>query len=258
MYHPSNGSPRTANTWGYFAVHEKQEANRAATASHGELPRLPSRSDSLPTFNGPQGESWVDLALSLNIHPDRFQNWNITDRLTLSDHFIMELTVVMDPKPNIRKNKKWKLSELNFWRFKELLNIFFVNKGFEVGGDIDSEQIQQGLVDICFKSRKIRFYKQQNSVWWNQELESVRSLVRALRRRYQKIYEMSERLKRQIIFKKHLAIYVKKIALAKENSFRNFLSSIVKVNTFDSFYKLVKKYNLTGGVRCVLKDTGVS
>ncbi|GBN09343.1 hypothetical protein AVEN_156305-1 [Araneus ventricosus] len=43
MYHPSNGSPRTANTWGYIAVHEKQEANRAATASHGELPRLPSR-----------------------------------------------------------------------------------------------------------------------------------------------------------------------------------------------------------------------
>ncbi|GBN71716.1 hypothetical protein AVEN_270917-1 [Araneus ventricosus] len=43
MYHPSNGSPRTANTWGYFAVHEKQEANRPATASHGELPRLPSR-----------------------------------------------------------------------------------------------------------------------------------------------------------------------------------------------------------------------
>ncbi|GBM96711.1 hypothetical protein AVEN_1241-1 [Araneus ventricosus] len=43
MYHPSNGMPRTANTWGYIAVHEKQEANRAATASHGELFRLPSR-----------------------------------------------------------------------------------------------------------------------------------------------------------------------------------------------------------------------
>ncbi|GBN12048.1 hypothetical protein AVEN_149952-1 [Araneus ventricosus] len=43
MYHPSNGLPRTANTWGYVAVHEKQEANRVATASHGELPRLPSR-----------------------------------------------------------------------------------------------------------------------------------------------------------------------------------------------------------------------
>ncbi|GBN35006.1 hypothetical protein AVEN_183824-1 [Araneus ventricosus] len=43
MHHLSKGSPRTANTWGYIAVHEKQKANRAATASHGELPRLPSR-----------------------------------------------------------------------------------------------------------------------------------------------------------------------------------------------------------------------
>ncbi|GBL78386.1 hypothetical protein AVEN_42903-1 [Araneus ventricosus] len=42
MNHPSKGSPRTANTWGYIAVHEKQEANKA-TASRGELPRLPSR-----------------------------------------------------------------------------------------------------------------------------------------------------------------------------------------------------------------------
>ncbi|GBN28191.1 hypothetical protein AVEN_129293-1 [Araneus ventricosus] len=43
MYHPSNGSPRTANTWGYIAVHEKQAANRVATASH----RAPS-----PTLEG--------------------------------------------------------------------------------------------------------------------------------------------------------------------------------------------------------------
>ncbi|GBO43012.1 hypothetical protein AVEN_37558-1, partial [Araneus ventricosus] len=43
VHHPSNGLPRTANTWEYIAVHEKQEANRAATASHGELPRLLSR-----------------------------------------------------------------------------------------------------------------------------------------------------------------------------------------------------------------------
>ncbi|GBM02673.1 hypothetical protein AVEN_258966-1 [Araneus ventricosus] len=39
MYHPSNGLPRTANKRGYFAVHEKQQANKAATASHRELPR---------------------------------------------------------------------------------------------------------------------------------------------------------------------------------------------------------------------------
>ncbi|GBM41549.1 hypothetical protein AVEN_32347-1 [Araneus ventricosus] len=41
MYHPSNRLPCTANTWEYVAVHEKQQANRVAIASHGELPRLP-------------------------------------------------------------------------------------------------------------------------------------------------------------------------------------------------------------------------
>ncbi|GBN39660.1 hypothetical protein AVEN_114662-1 [Araneus ventricosus] len=39
VHHPSNGSP----TRGILAFHEKQEANRVATASHGELPRLLSR-----------------------------------------------------------------------------------------------------------------------------------------------------------------------------------------------------------------------
>ncbi|GBN58408.1 hypothetical protein AVEN_95903-1 [Araneus ventricosus] len=56
MYHPSIGSPRTANTWGYSAVHEKQEANRAATASHGELPRLPSREGRKKSKAGGGGE----------------------------------------------------------------------------------------------------------------------------------------------------------------------------------------------------------
>ncbi|GBN96370.1 hypothetical protein AVEN_222283-1 [Araneus ventricosus] len=217
-----------------------------------------NKSDSLPTFNSPQGVSWIDLALSLNIHPDRLQNWNITDRLTLSDHNIMELTVMVDPQLNIKKTRKWKLCELKFWKFKELLNIF-LKKGFEVGGDLDHliDQIQQGLLDICFKTRKTRTHHQQNAVWWNQELESMRSLVRALRRRYQKTYEASERLRKQIIFKKNLAIYVKKIALVKENSFRAFLGNTVKVYTFDSFYKMVKRnYNISGGVQRVLKETG--
>ncbi|GBN16491.1 hypothetical protein AVEN_165844-1 [Araneus ventricosus] len=57
MYHPSNGSPRTANTWGYIAVHEKQEANRAATASHGELPRLPSREGSKKAETQKEGQN---------------------------------------------------------------------------------------------------------------------------------------------------------------------------------------------------------
>ncbi|GBN28236.1 Putative protein in type-1 retrotransposable element R1DM [Araneus ventricosus] len=217
-----------------------------------------NKPDSLPTFNGPQGVSWIDLALSLNIHPDRIQNWSITDRLTLSDHNIMEFSVTESTQSKIKKTGKWKLSEINYWKFKELLNIFF-KKVFEVEGDLDRliEQIQQGLMSICYKSRKIRIHHQQNAVWWNPELETMRSFVRALRRRYQKTYDASERASKHIVFKKNLAIYVNKIALAKENSFRDFLKSIVKTNTFDSFYKLVKRnLNIAGNVQQVITETG--
>ncbi|GBO19704.1 hypothetical protein AVEN_45379-1 [Araneus ventricosus] len=43
MYHPSNGLPCTANTWEYASCLSWTATNRVATASHGELPRLPSR-----------------------------------------------------------------------------------------------------------------------------------------------------------------------------------------------------------------------
>ncbi|GBN23765.1 hypothetical protein AVEN_104379-1 [Araneus ventricosus] len=43
MYHPSNGLPRTANTWKYASCFSWTATNRVATASPGEPPRRPSR-----------------------------------------------------------------------------------------------------------------------------------------------------------------------------------------------------------------------
>ncbi|GBN15711.1 hypothetical protein AVEN_13518-1 [Araneus ventricosus] len=42
VHHPSKRSPRTANTWGFWLSMRSQKQT-VATASHGELPRLPSR-----------------------------------------------------------------------------------------------------------------------------------------------------------------------------------------------------------------------
>ncbi|GBN32575.1 hypothetical protein AVEN_35164-1 [Araneus ventricosus] len=53
MYHPSNGLPRTANTWGYVAVHEKQEANSGNSFSwRAPTPTLEGRKEKTKT----QGE----------------------------------------------------------------------------------------------------------------------------------------------------------------------------------------------------------
>ncbi|GBN17306.1 hypothetical protein AVEN_131251-1 [Araneus ventricosus] len=50
VHHPSKGSPRTANTWGYFAVHEKQETNGAATTSNGTYPLEKEKQRQKKTF----------------------------------------------------------------------------------------------------------------------------------------------------------------------------------------------------------------
>ncbi|GBO30395.1 hypothetical protein AVEN_112901-1 [Araneus ventricosus] len=77
--------------------------------------------DSPPSFDGPQGCSWIDLALAMNIHPDRIQEWNIADRITMSDHQIMDLLVMGGTQDKNKRSKKWKISEeVNFFEFMEL------------------------------------------------------------------------------------------------------------------------------------------
>lgn len=61
--------------------------------------------DSPPTFIGPQGSSWIDLALT-NIHPDKIQDWKIDDRITISDHQIMEITISSESCIRVKKNEE--------------------------------------------------------------------------------------------------------------------------------------------------------
>ncbi|GBN31347.1 hypothetical protein AVEN_228550-1 [Araneus ventricosus] len=72
MYDLSDGSPCTANTWGYFSVHEKQEASRAATDSHclpsreGRKSQKLKREDNLERRQGtrvPRGQPGEDVPL---------------------------------------------------------------------------------------------------------------------------------------------------------------------------------------------------
>ncbi|GBO02663.1 hypothetical protein AVEN_269483-1 [Araneus ventricosus] len=54
--------------------------------------------DYLPSFIGPCGISWIDIMMVKNIGVDRITEWKIPDRITLSDHQIMEFKMdfIMD------------------------------------------------------------------------------------------------------------------------------------------------------------------
>ncbi|GBM28992.1 hypothetical protein AVEN_40746-1 [Araneus ventricosus] len=53
-----------------------------------------NKNDSNPSFNGPQGISWIDILLIKNINIERIQNWTIEDKITLSDHQKMVFDIV--------------------------------------------------------------------------------------------------------------------------------------------------------------------
>ncbi|GBM38873.1 Retrovirus-related Pol polyprotein from type-1 retrotransposable element R1 [Araneus ventricosus] len=173
--------------------------------------------DSLPSFNGPCGISWIDILTVKNIGVDRITEWKISDRIKLSDHQIMEFKIEKENFSNKRRACKWSIENINLFDFK-------IKQKYA---------LKQG--------REIEQKNKKNAIWWNTELEILRSKVRALRRKFQATREQDLRKKREIRYKKELATYTSRILLAKQTCFRKFLDSILKTNTFDAFYKLIKE-----------------
>ncbi|GBN90275.1 Putative protein in type-1 retrotransposable element R1DM [Araneus ventricosus] len=116
------------------------------------------------------------------------------------------------------------------------------------------EEVHIALYKLCVKNCKRREGKPSDAIWWNSELEVKRSRVRALRRRFQRTYQEEERLFRKIKFKKEMAEFTQSIATAKTNSFRSFLKGVLKVNSFRTFYSLVKDSIRNFGHLCPIKQ----
>ncbi|GBN17961.1 Putative protein in type-1 retrotransposable element R1DM [Araneus ventricosus] len=211
-------------------------------------------SNSLPTFIGPMGNSWIDLLLIRNLEINHISGWKIDDRITFSDHQIMDFFLCCTTTKTNSKTLNWSLDKLNFLDFKVHLNEFLDKcKKYDIDFEDSIDLIQNQLIKVCSMSRKkARNKERRDAVWWNTELEIQRSYTRALRRRFQSTYSPDLRLRRQVKFKCELAKYTKMIAEAKRTSFRNFLKDIVKVNTFDSFYRLIKhNTNLFKDLGCI-------
>lgn len=82
--------------------------------------------------------------------------------------------------------------------------------------------------------------RKKNSPWWNKSLCIERKRVRALRGRYQAESDDDLRNDLKLIYKKNRAKYKKLIIDTKRNSFKEFLESVTKSQTFGSGYKIIK------------------
>ncbi|GBN23377.1 hypothetical protein AVEN_79460-1 [Araneus ventricosus] len=210
--------------------------------------------NSLPIFVGPMEKSWIDVMLIKNFGLDRVLDWTIDDRIMFSDHQIMDFSLTFDSIDRNFKTAKWTLDSVDSFDFKMCLNNF-LDKCTDQNIDFEKsiEYIQSGLIEICSKTkRKIKNKAKKDAVWWNIDLESQRIKTRALRRRFQSTRDLILRNKRQVSYIFELSKYTRSILEAKKNSFRNFLKSIIKTNTFDSFYRLIKdNFTLFRDLKCI-------
>ncbi|GBL98880.1 Retrovirus-related Pol polyprotein from type-1 retrotransposable element R1, partial [Araneus ventricosus] len=219
--------------------------------------------DSLPSFNSPCGISWIDIMMVKNIGFDRITEWKISDRITLSNHQIMEFKIEKENFSNMRKTCKWSIESKNFFDFKIKVNqsVETCKTNYKDSNKNLNEMIKEIhhiLANVCFETRKRnRVKKQKIAIWWNTKLEILRSKVRALKRKFQATRDQDLRKKREIRYKKELATYTGRILLAKQTCFSKFLDSILKTNTFDAFYKLIKeRVSLFGEMKHIRMENG--
>ncbi|XP_035224114.1 uncharacterized protein LOC118196764 [Stegodyphus dumicola] len=143
--------------------------------------------NSFPTYSSVLGNSWIDITASRLIKDIEICNWQVSDKISLSDHNYIHFeirNVIIDDT----QNNQIKLKRLNWIALKELMFENF--SGIEINEDIESQlhEINSIICEIC---ENVRFNyndtgkKKTNSPWWNNRLNTERKKVRASRRRFQ-------------------------------------------------------------------------
>ncbi|GBM56599.1 hypothetical protein AVEN_128389-1 [Araneus ventricosus] len=126
--------------------------------------------DSLPSFNGSCGISWIDIMMVQNIGVDRITEWKISDRITLSDHQIMEFKIEKENFLNKRGACKWSIENINLFDFKIKVNqsVERCKTNYKDSNKNLNEMIKEIhhiLANVCFETRKRNRAKKQKKLY---------------------------------------------------------------------------------------------
>lgn len=217
--------------------------------------------NSKPTFCSTNGKSWIDLLLTHNVEDGHVQNWRISDRISMSDHQLMEFEIGARKGFASPPSKRWDTSNLNWLSLRQgLLELSLSPDTLDPSAwDLDDLvlTINLRLEELCFQNRRGHSSgsRRRQPIWWTANLREQRSRLRALRRRFQATTDdPALRLARKTFFKKEMAAFKRSVSDAKKKSFKDFLGRVVIKDAFGAPYKLAKNPNsspsLIHRVRC--------
>lgn len=200
---------------------------------------LLNEKDSKPTFSTPNGNSWIDLTLVTPNLIREINKWEVRDEHTESDHnyiFIQLYTNFIESTKQLTKKGEILLIEaIKKANWFKNANAFTISTTQDLKNLIDTFYLS--LEKLTKKYSRALKPKFKQNIWWTDSLNIERKKVRALRRRYQNSTgELREILKQK--YHESATQYKQNIKKTKEDSWRNFVTEIVKCNIFSLPYKL--------------------
>ena len=194
-----------------------------------------------PTFCSQQGSSYIDVTVCGLDLLQYVTNWDISDNDSLSDHrmisFEMDFSSIA-----VQINSDFpgfNTKRANWSIFNELCQLEFSDLN-ELLDSCHSKSSLQGIVNkfnsMLFNVTRKAIPPRKGGIhkvpWWSSEINCMRKQVNAARRRYQR--QKNENI-RNIYKSKYMALrqnYNTKLAEAKFNSWKTFLSEISYQNVW--------------------------
>ncbi|GBL88845.1 hypothetical protein AVEN_158956-1 [Araneus ventricosus] len=157
--------------------------------------------------------------------------------------------------------KRWKLENLKILDFRRDLSLM-VSTFRDLAAYADNieglvAEFEEGLETICELNVKKKVYRgKSNAIWWSNKLESMRSRVRALRRRFQRTRDPSERLRREVYYKAEYAKYKLMMKQAKQNKFLEFLESVIQKNKLGEVKNVITDKSVSVNLHRLRQENG--
>lgn len=215
---------------------------------------------SKPTYCSTIGNSWIDIIMSINCG-NWLSGFEVMDNISTSEHNLIEFNITINSL-NKRRNHNIQHDIMDYWKLKVNMKERTSNIDMDVEeiNDMSSfiDGINHKLRKLKNKCKKNNKYIIKNAPWWNSDLQTMRSKVRSLRRKFQKEENGVIRNKYMLEFKKQRTVYKRNILNAKKITFKAYLERVTTSNVFRSAYKMVRIYNKANVISTIIRNDGTT
>ncbi|GBN25120.1 Retrovirus-related Pol polyprotein from type-1 retrotransposable element R1 [Araneus ventricosus] len=198
--------------------------------------------DTIPTFDGSRGRSWVDITISDPLLLDNIFKWKVDLEPTCSDHNSISFSLYTGKKTKPRKHRRFNLKNINILSLRSSLHSEIGNRVLVHATDLDKEveDYVTKITSACKNSVQVRQPLSKKQRWWDRNLEILRSQVRrAKKKMYQARLPNDRKFLRQK-FKKVEGEYKFKLLQAKREGWADTCEEVTTEQPFGVHFDVAK------------------